>query len=285
MTADTPNPIQEHLTRPGGVADRLRQLRLHAGLSGKSLAEAAGWQPSKVSRVELGRQRPTTADIEVWSRACGADSDHTTSLLALLADAESLHREWKRRMRHGQSPVQADYNQIVAGSSIIRHFEVAYVPGLLQTSDYARRVLTEMVDLHGLSVFDVEDAVATRMRRQQLLYDPEKTFEFILAESVLRWMLCPPEVMAGQLDRLQTAMNLPNVRFGIIPFGVQIPVAPQNSFQMYDDIAIIETFVGETACRGTEADAYARVMERLWAQAATGTQARRLIVQAVNLED
>jgi hypothetical protein len=122
-------------------------------------------------------------------------------------------------MRRGQSPVQADYNQIVAGSSMIRHFEVAYVPGLLQTADYARRVLTEMVDLHALPVPDVEEAVATRMRRQHLLYDPEKTFEFILAESVLRWMLCPPEAMAAQLDRLQSAMNLPNVRFGIIPFG------------------------------------------------------------------
>lgn len=285
MTAKALDPMQEHLTRPGGVADLLRQLRQQAGLSGKTLAAVAGWQPSKVSRVELGRQRPTAADIEVWSRACGADPDHTASLLALLTDLESLHREWKQRMRRGQSPVQADYNQIVAASSTIRHFEVAYVPGLLQTADYARRVLAEMVDLHGLPVADVDEAVATRMRRQQLLYDAGKTFEFILAESVLRWMLCPPGVMAAQLDRLQTAMTLPNVRFGIIPFGVQIPVTPQNAFQLYDDIAIIETFVGETVYRGPEADAYARVMERLWAQTVTGAQARRLIVRAVHQED
>jgi hypothetical protein len=98
-------------------------------------------------------------------------------------------------------------------------------------------------------------------------------------------MLCPPEAMAAQLDRLQSAMNLPNVRFGIIPFGVQIPVTPQNAFQMYDDIAIIETFVSETVHRGPEADAYARVMDLLWAQAVTGAQARRLILQAVRQED
>jgi transcriptional regulator with XRE-family HTH domain len=285
MRTATLDPIQEHLTRPGGLADRLRQLRQRAGLSGKSLAAAVGWQPSKVSRVEHGRQRPTTVDIEAWTRACGADPDNTAALLALLTDLESVHRDWKLRMRHGQSPVQADYNQIVANSSLIRHFETAYIPGLLQTADYARRVLDEMVDLHGLSVTDVDEAVATRMRRQHMLYDAGKNFEFLLAESALRWMLCPSQVMAAQLDRLQTAMSLPNVRFGIVPFGVQLPVTPQNSFQLYDDLAIVETFIGETVHRGPEADTYARVMDLLWSEAVTGAQARRLIVRAVHPED
>jgi hypothetical protein len=66
---------------------------------------------------------------------------------------------------------------------------------------------------------------------------------------------------------------------------VEIPVTPQNAFQMYDDIAIIETFVGETVHRGPEADAYARVMDLLWAQAVTGAPARRLILRAVHQED
>lgn len=285
MRTTTVDLIQEQLTRSGGLADRLRQLRQQAGLNGKSLAAAAGWQPSKVSRVENGRQRPTVADIEAWTRACGADPENTAALLALLSDLESFHRDWKLRMRRGQSPVQADYNQLVASAALVRHFETAYVPGLLQTPEYAHRVLNEMVDLHGLAVADVEEAVATRLRRQQLIYDHGKNFEFLLAESVLHWMLCPPEIMAAQLDRLQTVVSLPNVRFGIVPFCVQLPVTPQNSFQLYDDIAIVETFIGETVHRGPEAEAYARAMDRLWSQAVTGTQARRLIVRAVHPGD
>ncbi|MEV0810896.1 Scr1 family TA system antitoxin-like transcriptional regulator [Micromonospora sp. NPDC050200] len=48
-----------------------------------------------------------------------------------------------------------------------------------------------------------------------------------------------PDVMRGQLDRLQTVVGVPNIRFGILPLGVQLAITPQNSFQMYDDIAIV----------------------------------------------
>lgn len=94
-------------------------------------------------------------------------------------------------------------------------------------------------------------------------------------------MLCPSPAILAQLDRLQTVVGLPNVKFGIIPMGVPLATAPQNSFQMYDDLAIVETFVGETTHQGDDAVAYARVMERLWAQATTGEDARRLILRAV----
>ncbi|MGR6321672.1 hypothetical protein Q2K19_17335 [Micromonospora soli] len=55
-------------------------------------------------------------------------------------------------MRHGQAAVQDSYNQLVAESRLIRHFETGHVPGLLQTADHAGRVLTEMVELHNLDI-------------------------------------------------------------------------------------------------------------------------------------
>ncbi|TYB36722.1 hypothetical protein FXF50_16905 [Micromonospora sp. AP08] len=95
-----------------------------------------------------------------------------------------------------------------------------------------------MVELHNLDIADVDAAVATRMQRQQLLYDTTKRFEFPLATT------------------------------------------PQNSFQMYDDVAVVETFVGETTYRDDEAATYTRAIERLWEEAVTGEDARRLIVRA-----
>ncbi|PWU54038.1 hypothetical protein DLE60_05805 [Micromonospora globispora] len=156
---------------------------------------------------------------------------------------------------------------LVAESRVIRHFETVYVAGLLETADYARRVLAEMVELHNLDIADVDAAVATRMQRQQLLYDTSKRFEFLLAEPVLRWLL-------------QTVVGVPNIRFGILPLGVPLATTPQNSFQMYDDVAIVETFVGETTYRDDEAATYTRAIERLWNDAVTGEGARRLIVRA-----
>ena len=274
------DPIRAELARPDGLGDRLRILRERAGLQGKVLAEAVGWQASKISRIENGRQRPTLADLQAWVRACGAGDATLQALLPALEDLNAVHRDWRRRMRHGQVPVQAGYNELVERAGVVRHFETALVPGLLQTPDYARRVLAEMVELHGLATVDVDQAVAIRMHRQRFLYDRSKSFEFLLAEPVLHWRLCPPAAMSAQLDRLQTVIGLPNVRFGILPFGIGLPVTPQNSFQLYDGVALVETFVGETAHRGTEAESYSQVLDRLWTHAVTEDRARALLVAA-----
>lgn len=273
--------IEEWLSKPDGLADRLRALRTQAGRPGKELAADLGWQQSKVSRLENGKQMPSPDDIRAWAAGCGADDATTQDLLDLLGEAQTVHRNWKRRMRQGQAVVQAGYNQLAQRAKLIRHFETVYVPGLLQTAEYARRVLAEMVDLHGLAVEDVDAAVSSRLQRQQLLYDSGKRFEFLLAESVLHWLLCPPDVMVWQLDRLQTLVNVPHVRFGILPMRTQLATTPQNSFQLYDNIAVVETFIGETVHQDDEAAAYARVMDRMWAEAVTGENARQLIIRAV----
>jgi hypothetical protein len=137
-----------------------------------------------------------------------------------------------------------------------------------------------MVDLRGVAIDDIDAAVAVRTCRQQALYDTTKRFEFLRAEPVLRWGLCPPSVMVAQLDRLATVVGMPNVRIGAIPLGVEIPTSPQNSFQLYDDLAVVETFVGETTHGPRDSRAYARVMDRLWDEAAVGDHARRLIQRA-----
>lgn len=274
------NPIiSDWLTQPDGLAGRLQALRTHASLSGKDLAEITGWPASKVSRLENGKQMPTIQDLETWSAACHGAKESTRELLELLSEAQSVHLNWKRRMARGQAAVQTNYNQLVKESRLIRHFETVYVPGLLQITEYARRVLSEMVDLHGLDVKDVDAAVAARIQRQQFLYDTSKQFEFLIAEPVLRWLLCPRDIMYAQLDRLQMVFGMANVRFGIIPLGVQLATAPQNSFQIYDDLAMAETFVGETAHDEKNSKAYAAAMNRLWGEALTGHEARQLIIR------
>jgi transcriptional regulator with XRE-family HTH domain len=275
--------LEEWLIRPEGVATRLRDLRARAGLSGKDLAEARGWAQSKVSRIENGKQMASVADIEAWADTCDASPDKLKELLRLQEEARVAHAAFRDRMKHGQQQVQESYNRLVRESFLIRHFETVYMPGLLQVPGYIRRVLTEMIDLHDLEIDDVDAAVASRLQRQQMLYDPGKRFEFLLAEPVLRWLLCPPSVMRAQLDRLQTVIGLERIRFGIIPMGVELATTPQNSVQIYvgdEPVAAVETLVGETFHRGDEAEAYGRALDRLWDEAFTGEQARELIIAA-----
>jgi Domain of unknown function (DUF5753) len=171
----------------------------------------------------------------------------------------------------------------VRNARLIRHFETVYVPGLLQTPDYARRILAEMVTLHDLEIDDVDAAVAARMQRAQMLYDGGRRFEFLLAEPVLRWLLCPPPVMRAQLDRLQTVIGLPSIRFGIVPMGVELRTTPQNNVQLYvgaETIAVCENFADEPFYRGEKAELFGRAVDLLWEEAVEGDAARTLIARA-----
>ncbi|MFC4135830.1 DUF5753 domain-containing protein [Hamadaea flava] len=172
-------------------------------------------------------------------------------------------------------------NDLVADASIIRHFETAWIPGLLQTPAYARAVFTEMANMHVLDVRNEDSAVAARLARQPHLYDPSKRFEFILCEPVLRWRTVPNDVLLPQFDRLLMITELPNVRFGIVPLDRHLGMTPQNAFQIYDNVAVIETFAGETYFESAESAAYLRIMERLWLDVVTGAAANEIIRNAM----
>jgi transcriptional regulator with XRE-family HTH domain len=276
--------LKDWLTQPEGLATRLRGLRAQAGMSGKDLADANSWAQSKVSRIESGAQKATAEDIEAWVRACGADAGTVQELLGKLSEARVWHATFKSRMSRGLAGVQETYSDLARTASLIRHFETTFVPGPLQVPEYAHAILAGMKSLHDTIGDDVDAAVGERMLRAQMLYDPGKRWEFLITEPVLRWLLSPPAVMRAQLDRLQTVIGLERVRFGIIPMGAELTMAPQNTVEVYtgaETVAVAETFIGETWFRDDEALAYDRALDRMWGDAAEGDAARELIARAV----
>lgn len=276
------SPVQEWLSQPDGLSARLQNARKRAGMTGMQMATHLGWSQSKISKIETGRQVPTEDDLDAWISACGVSELEARQLQRQLADLQTMHRKWQSTRRTGQAPTQRSYDQLARDAARIRNFEVLVIPGLLQTPDYARYRLHELVALHGFEADEVDAALAARMRRQEVLYDTSKVFEFVVTEAALRILLCPPAVMTGQLDRLLTVSQLPNVLLGVIPLGVQLSVEPQNRFVLFDDLALVETFTGESAFRGDEAEAYQEVMDRLLNESVTGTDARRLILRATD---
>jgi Domain of unknown function (DUF5753) len=192
------------------LGGRLRELRRDARLTGRELAAEHGWHPSKILGAEL---------------------------IASLRMLEGQYVEFRRMFRAGQRANQEEIAEIEEASESIRNFESVFVPGLLQTAEYARYRLAEALEEIG-AADDVDEAVAARMQRQQVLYRPGKRIQFIITESVMRYRLCPPDVLAGQLDRLVALSTLTTIKFGVIPFEHRLPVAPVHGFYVYDDRAV-----------------------------------------------
>ena len=274
------HPADERLTRPGGLAEKLLRMRKAAGLTGEQLAQALGWGEktgrTKVSKIENGKQLPSTEDIRGWAEVTG-QPEQVPDLLDLLEDVQTVHTRWRRRLRGGQVSIQEDIGRRTQAAKRIRNVEVTMIPGLLQTAGYARGIITAAALIYGTT--DVDATVAARLNRQAVLYDQSKTFEFIITEAVLRLLPCPPQVMAGQLDRLMS-MDLPNVTLGIIPFGTELPVVPFNSFLLLDDDLTIETWSGKDEDAGDESDVHRRIFDLLMPEARIGEEARRLIATA-----
>lgn len=255
------------------------RLRKAAGLTGDRLAQLLGWPRSKVPKIENGRQMPTDADIRAWADACGRP-DEIPGLLDLLSDAQAVHRQWRHQLRSGHATLQAEFDALVRQAKRVRNFEVMLVPGLLQIPDYARYRALEAVRLHGAPEERVEETVAARMHRQEVLYDTSKTFQFILTEAALRYLLCPPRVMYAQLERLSTVSEFGNVTLGIIPPGAELSIAPMVGFLMADAITVVESFTSQDILRGDESAKYGEIADGLIAEAVTGDDARRLVMSA-----
>jgi len=171
----------------------------------------------------------------------------------LLERAEVEYATWREQYRTagGGAGKQADILALEARATRIGEFQPAFIPGLLQTAQYARELLLAWaVDAAqgavGLDEADVDRMVEARMRRQQILYKPGKQIQQIVLEGALYSRVCSPETLAGQLDRLIAVTSLPNVEFGIIPFIGAVPVFPICMFQIYDtELVAIESLTGE----------------------------------------
>lgn len=264
------------------LGKRLRELRSSAGLSGRRLAESLSWPPSKVSKLENGRQTPSDEDIRDWTHVTGA-KDETEGLLTSLHTLEIQHAEWQRMLRAGLRHRQQEHIEWDQRTRRFRAFEATVIPGLLQTAGYAHARFTEGVRRMKLPD-DVDEAVAGRMQRQEILYRQDKRFHFVLTEAALRFRLCPTDVMLGQLDRLVSCSQLRNVRLGVIPFETRYATSPWHGFWLYDnERVLVETLSAALDLRQPqEIDLYGNAFEQLATVASYGRSARAIITRTMD---
>ncbi|MFK0252119.1 helix-turn-helix domain-containing protein [Streptomyces sp. NPDC090445] len=264
------------------VAQRLRDVRVEAGLTGSELGERCGWTHSKSSRIENAVTPPSPDDIRRWCAACGVP-DQAPDIIASSQTAESLYVEWRRRVRTGLRQLQQSYVPLFRSTRLFRVYSATLVPGLLQAEGYATGLLRAISNFREIPD-DVADAVAARMERNGIMREQGRRFVMVVEESALRYQLADPEAMAAQLGHILTAAAMPAVSVGIIPMALQERTQwPLETFHMYDDTLVsVELLAARvTVTQPSEIALYERAFAELRRMAVYGPEARALIVAAI----
>ncbi|MFF1813878.1 helix-turn-helix domain-containing protein [Streptomyces sp. NPDC058251] len=259
---------------------RLRELRTETGLNGKEFAERLSWQRSKVSRLENGKQTATEADVVAWAHGAG-QPNVVDELKRSLRGLETAYRSWKRQLAAGHRAVQEGHVVQEAQAETIHLFESGIIPGVFQTPEYARGVLTDVSTRLG-TPRDIEEGVRARMKRQEALYEPGHHFHALIWEGALHVVRCAPEAMAAQLDRLGSLIGLDTVTLGVVPFGARTPFSPKHGFWIIDErLVIADTWNAELWLDAADDVAfYRKVWDLMRESAVFDHQAHRLIVRA-----
>jgi transcriptional regulator with XRE-family HTH domain len=266
------------------IAARLRELRKESGLTASQLAESAGWNKSKSSRLETGTTPPSDDDIRIWCRVCGADDREVNDLIAQTRRADEVYVEWRRMQQTGMRRMQETRMLVYERT---RHFHVYssnIIPGLLETFAYAEALLSTVADFHGVPN-DASEAAKARLARARILKEAGRQFAFLVEEHVLYHPFGDSEVMSAQLGQLLADMVLPAVSIGIIPRGTQRARAvwPIESFMVLDgEVASVELLTAKVTIRAPgQVAQYGNAFARLADMAVYGAGARRLIRQAL----
>lgn len=232
------------------VGAALLRLRRARRLTGAQLADRVEMSQPKISRIERGRGLPDPEDVGRIARALGADEDLVRQLMDRAESAHDRMTDW-RPTAVGLAGRQRSLADWEAESQVVRDFQPAVVPGLLQTSGYARFSLRAFQSLIAQDSTPPADnaaltadaalfaAVSERMRRQEALADSGKSFLFVITETVLRSRFCPAAEMVAQIDRIRQIADAPNVTIQILPDDAFVDLAPMHGFTLLDDRLII----------------------------------------------
>jgi transcriptional regulator with XRE-family HTH domain len=198
------------------IGTQLRRLREAHGITREAAGDAIRASHAKISRLELGRVGFKERDIADLLDLYGV-TDHTERAAFLRLVHQANTPGWWHRYSDVLPGWFEMYVRLEQAASTIRSYQVQFVPGLFQTEEYARAVIT--ADTRSDSDDDVERRVHLRVARQKLLAQPHApTFWAILDEAALRRHYGSARVMREQLTHLVELSELPNVTLQVLRF-------------------------------------------------------------------
>jgi transcriptional regulator with XRE-family HTH domain len=200
------------------VGAQLRNLREASGISREDAGYAIRASHSKISRLELGRTSFKSRDVADLLTLYGVTGEAERATLLTLAEQANTPGWWQRYSDVVPSWFES-YLGLEQAASIIRTYEVQFVPGLLQTPDYAREVIR--LGHPDASRTEIERRVSLRISRAQILHRPDASNLWaVIDEAALRRPIGDSATMRAQLEHLIYIAELPHVTVQLLPFSV-----------------------------------------------------------------
>ncbi|MFD7612611.1 helix-turn-helix domain-containing protein [Streptomyces sp. NPDC059828] len=271
------------------LGKRLQELRQRAGLRREEAAKVLHVAPATIRRMELAEVALKIPYVQLLLRAYGVEDEEAENFTRLAEDAN--RPGWWQRFHDVLPNWFSMYVSLEGAASLIRAYEPHFVPGLLQTREYAHGVMHSGA-LGATSAEDIERHVTLRMERQALLTRADAPrFWVIMDETVLRRPVGGAQVMRDQLDRLLEAAELPNVTLQLAEFATGPHPGTYGPFVLFrfampelPDMVYSEYLTGAVYLDARpEVASHLEVMDRMAAQAATA-QRTKDILRAVRKE-
>jgi len=212
------------------LGSELLRLRDAAGKTQQQAAEALSATATKIVKMERGWVPMRDPDIRALCDFYSLDDPAARDTLLNLARLDRERRKAKGWWKHlPKTGALAEYIAMEDVASRVRTWQLSFVPGLLQTAEYARALVV------GEGAWDdpdeIERMVEARLKRQQRLHGEQPLQVYaVVWEAALRQLVGGPEVMRAQLGHLLELARLPNVRLQILPFHAGAHACAASSF-------------------------------------------------------
>lgn len=265
----------------------LRRLRESQQITVDQAADAIRASRSKISRLELGRTRFRLRDVvDLYTLYQVTDQAEQATLLGLArqANAPAWWQPYTDIVPHWFE----GYLGLEQAAAVIRTYEVQFVPGLLQTPEYARAVIR--LGHHHAPEAEVERRLELRMRRQEILHRRRPPYLWVVIdEAALRRPIGGVAVMFAQVQHLIDIAELPQITIQLMPFqaaghaaaGGPITLLRMPERELPDMVYLEQLTSALYPERRDDIDFYRDIMNRLATQAdppdATPTLLRRIL--------
>nr|WP_222721439.1 helix-turn-helix transcriptional regulator [Actinomadura sp. HBU206391] len=270
------------------LGSHLRRLRERQNISAEDAGYAIRASHSKISRMELGRVGFKERDIADLLTLYGVVDPSERAVVLSLMEQANTPGWW-----HQYGDVLPSWFEVYIGleeaASLIRTYEVQFVPGLLQTEDYARAVIR--LGHPEASPGEIERRVRMRMTRRECLTGAEPPVLWaIMDEAALRRPMGGREVMRAQLEHLIEMSEMSNVTLQVVPFTAGGHAAAGGPFailrfgeQSLPDIVYLEQLTSALYLdKPADVDKYLRTMNRLCVEAARPEHTSQVLSTLLN---
>ncbi|MGW7295094.1 helix-turn-helix domain-containing protein [Streptomyces xiamenensis] len=263
----------------------LRRLREQAGLTATKAGEVLGITQSRVSSIESGSYAVSAERVRAMARAYDCGDRAFVDALTHLTGGRT--RGWWEEYREILPADALELAELEHHATAVRIASVIHMPGLLQTTEHARAVISDAVP--PMELYEVEHRVSYRIKRQAVLHgDHPTSLSCIVHEAALRMGFGGPEIARGQLDYLLSMSERENISVQVIPFGAgTFPSSGQGVIYLTGDVSRLDTVQLDTdhgsqfLDAGSKLDKYRRIWDRMEACSLDEKRSRDVIRRAV----